>query len=365
VTTYPLHDRELDAIYDLAIETYLADNSRRSLLLAGLAPKAAQHLARHDSPSEQLLSDLIELNKQGAHTPNGRQSPLCTWLENAARLTEHLEAPPARFREWCARLTRPPRFIALSFNADARESSKTLWENVIPEDRLWHFDLRDFATGLRAPPEAIRKAWQALAQQIDAERIPDNLGPIEFANRAVFSLVVWLGWSLHRLRAFTAFNFFKGQFIPFRGPLPVVRYQPTATPEHLHAELHPPAGPASTAPEAVLIVDLLGTATPQDFEKFPDDVRALAQRWLIKRKAPGDVRPEETTPLLRDLVQIFGELRHHRGIRTLHLGLLMPDVLGFFLGQQLHECGDFRLYEHYTAEHAYRFTLSLADAPKE
>lgn len=365
MSTYILHDRELEAVFELAIATLLADNTRRPLLLAGLSPRAAQHLPTHSAPDDQLRSDLNELNRQSAFTPDGQQPPLCIWLENAARLTDYLDGPPARFREWCARLGRPPRFLALSFNADACESSKTLWEKAIPPTRLWHLDLRPFATELRAPPEDIRRAWQALARQIEAERIPDHQGPIEFANRAVFSLVVWLGWRLHRLRAFTAFNFFKGQFIPFRGPLPVVRYQPTATPEHLHAELHPPAEPASTAPEAVLIVDLLGTATPQDFEKFPDDVRTLAQRWLIKRKAPGDVRPEETTPLLRDLVQIFGELRHHRGIRTLHLGLLMPDVLGFFLGQQLHECGDFRIYEHYTTEHAYRFTLSLADAPKE
>jgi hypothetical protein len=249
------------------------------------------------------------------------------------------------------------RLLALSFNADALESGRALLEGPYKAAELTHLDLRDHAPSLRPTPDVVRTAWLDLAQQVDLSRIADYQGPLGLISRAIYSLIVWLGWRLHRLRAITAYNFFRGDLLPFQGPTEVMRYEQSTLyfflqpRDYSHPEV--PLG----AHEAVVIIDLIGRVAPTDLDTFLPDV---PHRWLIGRPIGSrPLEPTELEPALRDIIELLGELRYLHQVDTFHLGLSMPDVAAFFLGQQLHEWGTIKLYEH--SERGYEHTIDLVD----
>ena len=88
--TTPVSMLDLNEVFEAAVEAGLY--SRRSLLLVWIAPGRVSSLSRHNTPSDQLRSDLIELHRTG---------DLGTWLENAARLTSYLPVG-CKFADWAA-----------------------------------------------------------------------------------------------------------------------------------------------------------------------------------------------------------------------------------------------------------------------
>lgn len=75
---------EIDRIVDAALRTGLP--RFRELLLSGVSLQYRFTLRDYSDPRMQLLSDLIAMNRDGPLIDGS--TPLVTWLENAARLTE-------------------------------------------------------------------------------------------------------------------------------------------------------------------------------------------------------------------------------------------------------------------------------------
>ena len=85
----------LQRIYQTALNNGLSDPARRGLLHARTGME--HNLPVKNSPGEQLLSDLVEMNKLGAKT---MAAPMHMWLVTASQLTNYMPAVGSHFESW-------------------------------------------------------------------------------------------------------------------------------------------------------------------------------------------------------------------------------------------------------------------------
>lgn len=98
-----LTQRELNELHQHAVHVGLDKLERRDLLFGGIDRGFVSSLPRISAPSDQLLSDLNQLNLTAAVVGH-REPPLVIWLENAAHVLRHL--PAARPFEERAQMLR-------------------------------------------------------------------------------------------------------------------------------------------------------------------------------------------------------------------------------------------------------------------
>lgn len=253
----------------------------------------------------------------------------------------------------------PPRLLAISLNADALEQSRKLWEGRISQDRIWHIDLRLEGQPIRLPPTELLGVWKRLAEAIEKDKIADQQVPIELVSRAHNSLACWLGWRLHRIRSIQAYNFFSGDL--WQGPYEVLRPQSGGLRQDIVVDEHTPTAPNNFENQAVLVLDLLDKGGDA-LEQFPEPIHQLPHRFRVRRRAGSrSLAPDDLVPLLQEILDLIGELRDERSVHTFHLAIIGPDVVAFFLGQQLHELGRFVLWEHASDQRNYHIALDLTD----
>lgn len=86
-----LDRRDIFQIVDIATATGLSAPNRRGMLHEGIAPAYAASLPVMAAPRDQVLSDLMQLNRVGVLRDGSR--PLAQWLRNAVALVpNHREA---------------------------------------------------------------------------------------------------------------------------------------------------------------------------------------------------------------------------------------------------------------------------------
>lgn len=94
--------RDLEIVYQTALDAGLADPGRRDLLLAWLPASVVGALALRPTPAEQLRADLTTLLQLELQD---HQPALSTWLENAERLTDYRVGVPSIFAGLRRKLT--------------------------------------------------------------------------------------------------------------------------------------------------------------------------------------------------------------------------------------------------------------------
>ncbi|MCC6553014.1 MAG: SAVED domain-containing protein, partial [Polyangiaceae bacterium] len=86
-----------------------------------------------------------------------------------------------------------------------------------------------------------------------------------------------------------------------------------------------------------------------------------AHRYRLLFETGRRVEPEDLDGILRDVVELLGQLRRH-GVEHIHLAFAGPDVVAFFLGQSLNALGRISLYEFYTDHYEFVFDLEERSA---
>lgn len=320
--------------------------------------EALQHLLPR-RPSEQLdrgAGELPLLDRLREPYLEGRH------LGEAKRLLRRLA------QQWdglatLSRKAKPRSFLAVSLNSHALEASVELWEEQFQEEQIVHLDLLGHASTGRASAEELRAARRAARKEIEARGVRSLAGEVMVFARAQLPLLIWLGWELRYLRTITAINFLPQtrdgrRFEPFEGPAGILAPRETGSFEVLR--LSHDVEPEHSVPEAVVIVDLIDKSTPDQLHRFQDKSGAelpCRDGYRLVRKAREAIRPADVVPILRDVLELLRQLRE-RGVRHIHLAFAGPDVMAFFLGQQLNAQGvRLSLYELYADRYAYVFDL--------
>lgn len=248
-------------------------------------------------------------------------------------------------------------FLAISINADVLEASRERWYLLYPERsvRELQIDLRQHVKGDRPQPDEIVRVQDDARAQV-RERLQRMPGRIEIAARAPISFLLWLGWMVDEKRSFTVYNVRSNKV--FEGPSERLMFQDrggleVSDTEHPLTEPHPP-----WEKDAILLVNLTGSPEVGRFlEKDGTEVRPGAH-YILRRESREPIAPEHLLPILRDIVELLGELQKGGRFRRVHLALMAPDAVAFFLGQQLKAPGmKVSVYELYGNEHRYVFDL--------
>lgn len=260
---------------------------------------------------------------------------------------------------------RADRFFAISMDDDALRVAERHWHGRFTEDAVqsWHLKLMDLAEGSMVHPEKLREARRRAFEFLESRGIRGFQGSVEVFARAKLSFLVWLGWEMRFVTQVLGLNFYSGKFRPFSQPDPI-RFR------DLHAfQLLRPDPPLQTSAEpqdakgnAVLIVDTGGRSTVDQLGVFFEQEGGAAvetpDAYLLSAPPGAELEPDELRDVLQDAIEMIGRLRQDRGVRRLHLGIAAPDVVAFFLGQQINATGmEIRLYEFY--ENQYRFVFRL------
>ncbi len=258
------------------------------------------------------------------------------------------------------------RFFTVSLNDDASRLSAPLWEGRFSTDAIQnlHLDLRAHAPNASLVlPKQLAQARTDALEFIRRKGLTSSSQRIDLVLRCKAALSISLGYEMRFSRKIRAFKYYAGDLVPFSQPREV-ECMGRADLQRLQLEPHIRPGSGPRNGDAVLIVDLVGKATDAQLERFfpregaPAVLTRHAHRLTL---APGTVvQPEDLEPILEDIIEALGSLRV-AGAERLHLGFAGPDVIGFFLGQQLRAQGfSIHLYEFYSVGGgAYRFAFPL------
>ena len=251
--------------------------------------------------------------------------------------------------------------LLLSLNNNALERIRSYLSDipaaVLQRD---HIDLTALRGDESRPSiKTIRQARSEALKELRRLGIPSGRGRLALRAEAPLSLLVWLGWELRRRLPVTVYNFFQNTFIPFTGPAAELRPRDTRQ----RSLLPSPADATAEEGEAVLLIDVLGRSTEEQLGRFLDAqgkpvVCTLRRRLQTPQGQPLD--QESLLLLLQDLVEELFHLHTYQGVRKIHLGLAGPDMLAFFLGQQLHTYAVV-LYEFNQDQQSYQAVFPLAD----
>lgn len=309
--------------------------------LAQAAERVAGALERPPEPPELPVLDRLR-------SPHLRGRA----LGQADRLVKHLADIWALVNAASASLYLRDRLLVVSSSNDAARMATARWD-LYDATRCWHVDVR--AHGDRQA-EALRAARMDARQQLLALDVPSYQGTLELHIKVKLSLAIWLGWELRYLRKITAGNLFGAEIRLFPGPEEPIRFDDRPRFERLRLEPEWDAGQAADA-DAIVLVDLLGRTQPADLQAFVGDhgnvVTPLAFRLLPASSRR--IEPEDVVPILTDVIELLGRLQE-RGVQRFHLGFVGPDVVAFFLGQQLNAWPVW-LYEYYNQRYEYVFDL--------
>lgn len=294
-------------------------------------------------------------------------------LGEAKRSLRHLART---WRAWQGRgagVAGAVRFLVISVNSNALEASKRLWSVgfIADEVRDWHIDLRPLVHGDRPQPKELREARRiARAFLRDQKQISAFPGRLELFASAPSSFLLWLGWMLDREQTITVYNARTKK--PFDGPAEALPFPDRSKYETAEVTFSVPSLSQSVAefvdPEAAIaIIDLTldHKSTARNLDRFQRDGVGVAcvERCLLTRRSTEPIAQEDLLPILRDVLELVGQLRRDRGVRHLHLALAGPDVVAFFLGRQLKVQGmRISLYELYDDHHEYVFDLEEQSA---
>jgi hypothetical protein len=286
-------------------------------------------------------------------------------LGKARRLLLMLVAHRKTLQEESSKAQPGDRFLAVSLNSNALEASEDLWRDKFSERQILHIDLRPFAPTGRATPEELRNARRRARQEIVVQHLRESVGRVELFTSAQLPFLIWLGWELRYLHAVTVYNY-QGQeegrrrFAPFMGPAATLTFPDRGVFDRL--TLDPALSTEKNAnAQAVVIVDLLGKSAPAQLDWFIARNRIFVEtpdHHRLVRRSRERIEPADLVPILSDILELFGQLRRDRGIRRVHLGFAGPDVVAFFLGQQLNAQGmQITLYELYADRYDAVFDL--------
>jgi hypothetical protein len=252
--------------------------------------------------------------------------------------------------------TPQDHFVAVSLNNNAMELGRPVWEpRGFEESQLLHIDARFEESLRRATVAELRAAVQLARTKINETGLTALGGRISLLARAQIPFMIWLGAALRDLHNVVAFNYFTtargDEFEAFQGPTRRLNPPASRTPKLLLER----AAKRVDSDTAVLLVDLLGRATVAQLNAFSSSLPAPARARLLTRTEI--VSPDQLEDILSDILAALGRLREE-GVKDLHLGFAGPDVVAFFLGQQLNAQGmRIRLYEFYTDHYEYVFDL--------
>jgi len=261
---------------------------------------------------------------------------------------------------------RPP-ILAISLNMDAALRFASLWESETETPELWHIDLRDFARERRAEPEQLVAAQSEARRRLYQQHIAAAAGPVELVCKAQLPLLTWIGWELRYVREVTAWNDHGSGFTSFQSPQSTITPVPSRVYQRLRREQSPRLVDSCLASksrnnEACVIVDTRSRSYSEQLDRFfrAEDGEPIRcpHRYRLLRPGTEAIKPSDLIPLLTDILQFLHELRQ-QGIARIHLGLACPEVVAFFLGQQLNS-QVISLYEYYAgSQNKYRYVFDL------
>ena len=261
---------------------------------------------------------------------------------------------------------RPP-ILAISLNMNAALRFASLWESDTETPDLWHIDLREFAKERRAEPEQLVAAQSHARSRLYQQHISAAAGPVELVCKAQLPLLTWIGWELRYVREVTAWNDHGSGFTSFQSPQAAITPAPGRVYERLRREEVPRKADSlrasrSRSNEACVIVDTRSRSHSDQLDRFfrTDDGEPIrcTHRYRLLRPGTESIIPSDLLPLLTDILQFLYELRQ-QGIARIHLGLSCPEVVAFFLGQQLNS-QVISLYEYYAgSQDRYRYVFDL------
>jgi hypothetical protein len=261
---------------------------------------------------------------------------------------------------------RPP-ILAISLNMNAALRFASLWESDTEAPDLWHIDLREYAKERRAEPEQLVAAQSHARSRLYQQHISAAAGPVELVCKAQLPLLTWIGWELRYVREVTAWNDHGSGFTSFQSPQAAITPAPGRVYERLRREEVPRKADSlrasrSRSNEACVIVDTRSRSHSDQLDRFfrTDDGEPIrcTHRYRLLRPGTEAIKPSDLIPLLTDILQFLYELRQ-QGIARIHLGLSCPEVVAFFLGQQLNS-QVISLYEYYAgSQDRYRYVFDL------
>lgn len=254
------------------------------------------------------------------------------------------------------------RFLTLSMMTDALALVESLWRGRYDEDSVnhWHIDLRPLVSTGRGTPQELRAAREEALRILRERGILGFEGRVELHLKAKLAFTLWLGWELRYLNPVIAYNVHGDERVPFEGPAEPIRFEDTG----IYWFLDPEPSQVSSEPssEAIVLVDLTGKSTPAQLADFRREGAAApvqvpaAHRYRLLFETGRRVEPGFLLGILRDVIELLGQLRRH-GVEHIHLAFAGPDVVAFFLGQNLNALGRISLYEFYTDHYEYVFDL--------
>lgn len=299
---------------------------------------------------ERSVSDLMGLLEE---LYSSSKSPLaqlkaCKSVLRALGVGEHVfvgvDVPRALFRlgairySWSrlsAEATVAERALFITFfgKTDALSRFRALLPEALT-DRQADLDLRSFAPS--GKPDSGEQVRRAVAHAMD--QLPELIGTTER---------LWLG-----AEAPSSFLAWLGFWLDYRRPVVAINAKTLASVE-VPGRLDPPdrgqiyalcvrewVREASGSKDACVIFDFFGRSVPDDAPKLAaasgDSEAALCCRLLYSGGSDFDFG--DVAAILLDVLELLTELRQ-RGVTTLHVGLVMPDVVAFSLGRQLKSRG--------------------------
>jgi hypothetical protein len=279
-------------------------------------------------------------------------------IGDAMRLLEHLAVQWAELRRFTPLAPLGSRFLAISINADAMEESRRIWiaRFTAGQVRDWHLDLRHLVHGARPQPAEIHGARNQ-ALPFLRPRLTSFPGRIALFASAPLSFLIWLGWALDERREFTVYNARTKK--PFDAPAERLTFPDRRLYEASEVEFIPEVESANGQKDhATLLINLTGA--PGSVDRFSRDGASVQSRvrCILRRRSREPIEPEDLIPILRDILELLGQLHRDHGIRHLHLALAGPDFVAFSLGRQFKATSiGISLYELYANGHEYVFDL--------
>lgn len=223
--------------------------------------------------------------------------------------------------------------ITFSGNTDAPSRFRELWLGTLT-DRQVHLDLRRFAPS--GKPDSGEQVGRAVAHAM--EKLPELIGTtgrLWLGAEAPSSFLAWLGFWLDYRRPVVAVNAKTLVSVEVAG-----RLDPPDRGQIYALCVREWVREASGSKDACVIFDFFGRSVPDDAPKLAAasgaSEAALCCRLLYS--GGSDFNFGDVEAILLDVLELLTELRQ-RGVSTLHVGMVMPDVVAFALGRQLKSRG--------------------------
>lgn len=315
------------------------------------------------------LQLLAEPASQQAPTSEFLELPILAALHDSSRFSPeqrgrarhalvHLANVLRSWRTLNAGAAPDEHFLFVSFYGDANapQTFRSLWDNVLSdtEAERAHLDLREYAPDGRPSGQQVHRAVDEAARAWLA-RLRETPGRITLCAEAPLSFLVWLGHLINHRRPVVAWN--ARDLLAF--DVPEKLEAPDRGGQYDACSVQWRAEPRR-ARRANLILDFLGRSTEDDLSAFPPPEEDEPAPWLECRLIylGGSASVfDYADRILLDTLELLSELKR-LGVTTLHLGLIMPDVVAFAVGRQLKSRGfTVVLYERKGASYQRSLTL--------